>query len=89
VSVADTVVAPSRRELKTVSNSEAARAAYLRAVIAALGDEVASGAPVTITSNVSTSGSLDVVFSLGDATAFNERVSRHAEASLSEVAGDD
>ena len=35
------------------------------------------------------SGSLDVVFSLGDATAFNELVSRHAEASLSEAAGDD
>lgn len=89
MSVADIVVAPSRQVAASMSDSETARAVYLRAVIAALGDEVATGGPVTITSNITSQGALDVVFRLSDATTFNERVSRHAAGSLSEAAGDD
>ncbi len=72
-----------------MAESESARAAYLRAVVAALGDEVASGAPVTLTSHVAPDGTLDIMFLLPDATAFNACVSRQAEGFLAGAVGAD
>lgn len=70
-----------------------ARRSYLRAVIAALTDEVSGDDGLSLTARRYEDGHLDVQFRVRDAGAFNARVSRHAETMgippTTDAAGDD
>ncbi|MGE3961373.1 MAG: hypothetical protein AB7F65_06780 [Dehalococcoidia bacterium] len=69
-----------------------ARVEYLRAVLSALGDELLASSSLTLNSRLRANGSLEVVFTLPDAGAFNALVTKHAEAAVltngTDAAGD-